>query len=146
MKSSILITHENYEGSISSILRTRNFEETIENVRKKLDTPVAPAMPCKNIKSNKNWVTHVNPMRSNQNLRAFWKQVNLQDCLWENHCRLIMKTMLQEKETIHYSIKIWFKFIPMPQAMKILRSKGSSGQGMGKIGENLGVEPDESQK
>ena len=34
----------------------------------------------------------------------------------------------------------------MPQAMKIPRSKSSSGQGMGKIGENFGVEPDESQK
>ena len=38
------------------------------------------------------------------------------------------------------------KFIFMPQAMKIPRSKSSSGQGMGKIGENFGVEPDESQK
>ena len=35
------------------------------------------------------------------------------------------------------------KFIPMPQAMK---NCGSGGQGMGKIGENFGVELDESQK
>ena len=38
------------------------------------------------------------------------------------------------------------KFISMPQAMKISSSKGSSGQGMGNIGEKFGVEPDESQK
>ena len=33
--------------------------------------------------------------------------MNLQDRVWENHYRLIMKTMLQEKETIHCSITIW---------------------------------------
>ena len=30
------------------------FKETIKNARKKLETPVAPAMPCKKMKSNKN--------------------------------------------------------------------------------------------
>ena len=59
----------------------------------------------------------------------------------EYHCRIIMKTILQEKETIHYNM-----FIPMPQSMKMSSSKGSGGQGMGKIGEIFGVEPDESQK
>ena len=49
----------------------------------------------------------VHPIKSNQNLRVFWKLVNLQDCVWENHYLLIMKTILQEKETIHCSIIIW---------------------------------------
>ena len=44
----------------------------------------------------------------------------------------------------HYNLV--HKFIPMPQAMKNSCSKSSSGQGMGKFGENFGVEPDESQK
>ena len=44
----------------------------------------------------------------------------------------------------HYNL--FHKFIPMPQAMKIPAAKGSSGQGMGKIGENFGVELDRSQK
>ena len=58
-----------------------------------------------------------------------------------------MKTILQEEETIHYSKNfLVHNFIPMPQAMKIPAAKGSSGQGMVKIGENFGVEPDESQK
>ena len=46
---------------------------------------------------------------------------------------------LQHSNLVH-------KFIPMPQAFKIPGSKSSSGQGMGKIGENFGVEPDKSQK
>ena len=32
----------------------KEFKETIKNARKKLETPVAPAMPCKIIKNNKN--------------------------------------------------------------------------------------------
>ena len=35
-------------------------------------------------------------------------------------------------------------FIPMPQAIKNSSSKSSGGQGMGEIGENFGVGPDES--
>ena len=34
----------------------------------------------------------VHPVRSNQNLRVIWKPVNLQDCEWENLCRIIVKT------------------------------------------------------
>ena len=52
MKSSIWITHENCEGSISLTRRIRNFKETIKNARKNLETSVAPAMPCKIIKKN----------------------------------------------------------------------------------------------
>ena len=50
----------------------------------------------------------VHPIKSKQNWRVFWKLVNLQDCVWENHFRLIMKTILQEKVKIHYSTTIWF--------------------------------------
>ena len=32
----------------------KEFKETIKNARKKLETPMAPAMPCKIIKNNKN--------------------------------------------------------------------------------------------
>ena len=50
----------------------------------------------------------INPIKSNQNLRVFWKPVNLQDCVWENLYRIIKKTILQEKETIHCRITIRF--------------------------------------
>ena len=30
--------------------------------------------------------------------------MNLRECVWEIHYQIIMKTILQEKETIHYSI------------------------------------------
>ena len=50
----------------------------------------------------------VHPMESNQNLRAFWKLMNLQECVWETRYRKITKTILQEKVRIHYNITIWF--------------------------------------
>ena len=51
--------------------------------------------------------------------------MNLQDCVWENHCQIIMKTILQEKETIHYSIVIWFTNFPIPEALKIPAAKAA---------------------
>ena len=78
--------------------------ETIKNVRKKLETPMAPAMPCKIMKNC--WVVH--PTKLRQNLRVFWKLMNPQECVWEIRYRIIMKTILQEKVKIHYSTTTWF--------------------------------------
>ena len=65
-------------------------------------------------------------MISSQNLRVSWKPVNPHDCVWKNLYRIIMRTILQEKGTIHYNITIWYtNFIPMPQAMKIPAAKAA---------------------
>ena len=72
------------------------------------------------------WRLVAHPMRSNQKLRVSWNPVNPQDCRWKNLYRIIMKTILQEKEKIHYSTTIWFtNFCPMPQAMKIPAAKAA---------------------
>ena len=103
MKSSILITHENNEGSISSTRRTRSIKKPSRT----------------RVRSWKQWLLRcpvklqkivgvVHPTKSKQNLRVFWKLVNLQDCVQENHCRIITKTILQEKVRIHYSTTTWF--------------------------------------
>ena len=47
-------------------------------------------------------------MISSQNLRVSWKQVNPLDCVWKNLYRITMRTILQEKGTIHCNITIWF--------------------------------------
>ena len=80
------------------------FKETIKNARKKLETSVTPAMPCKIMKN----VGVVHPTKLKQNLRAFWKLMNPQGCVWEIRYRIIMKTILQEKVKIHYSTTTWF--------------------------------------
>ena len=55
-----------------------------------------PQRPAKFMKSNKNCGSGAS---NKKNLRVFLKLVNLQDCVWENHCRIIMKTILEEKVT-----------------------------------------------
>ena len=78
--------------------------------------------------------------------------MNPQECVWETQYRQHHEDHIAgkgENSLQHYNLV--HKFIPMPQAMKIPvakipAAKSSSGQGMGKIGENFGVERDESQK
>ena len=107
---------------------SKEFKETIKNARKKLETPMAPAMPCKTSKKSKHGETVAKPMRSNQNFRVFWKPVNPQDCEGKNLYLITMRTISQEKETIHCNIIIVVhKFIPVPQVHEDSRSKSSSG-------------------
>ena len=106
----------------------KEFKETIKNARKKLETPIAPAMPCKICKKNKNCVNgESNKVKSKL------------ACILEASESTILR--MGESRPTHHD-----KFIPMPQAIENSSSKSSSGQGMGKIGENFGVELDESQK
>ena len=143
MKSSILKTHQNCEGSISLTLETRNSKKRsrmfVRNWKHQL------LLIC----LAKLWwriVEVLHPTKLIQDLRAFWMQVNLQDCVLENHYKIIMKTILQEEVKIHYSTTIWFtNLFPCLKLWKFLRRK-QRWQGMGKIGENFGVGPDKSQK
>ena len=135
MKSFILDNARKLRGIYFIDPEDKEFEETIKNARKKLETPIAPAMPCKIIENNKNCGNGAsNKVKSK--LAVFWKLVNVQDCVWENHCRLIMKTILQEKETIHYSIIIWSTIFLMPQAMKIPAAKAAVDKEWEKLDKN----------
>ena len=42
------------------------------------------------------------------NLHVSWKPVNPQDCVWKNLYRNIMRTLSQEKGTIHCNITNWY--------------------------------------
>ena len=73
--------------------------------------------------------------------------MNPPECVWETLSLQITKTMLQEKVRIHYSITIWFTSLFLClKAMKIPAAKAAVGPGIGKIGENFGVELDKSQQ
>ena len=98
----------------------KEFKETIENARKKLETPVAPAMPCKISKKNQNCG---NGDESN-------KTKSKHACILEasESTRLRMGESLPNHHEDHIAGKgdnslphynLVHKFIPMPQAMKI---------------------------
>ena len=86
----------------------KEFKEIIKNARRKLETPMAPAMPCKTSKKSKHGKPAAKPMSSSLSLRVSWTPVNPPDCVWENLYRNIMRTILQEKGTIQFSITIWY--------------------------------------
>ena len=80
------------------------FKETIKNARKKLETSVAPAMPCKIMKncgsdgSNKIKTRLACTLEADESTR-----LRMGESLPNHH-----QDILQEKEKIHYSIIIWF--------------------------------------
>ena len=105
----------------------KEFKETIKNARKKLETPVASAMPCKIIKSSKNCgsgasnkiktklacileASESTRMRVEESLPKYH----------EDHIAGKGNNSLQHYNMVH-------KFIPMPQAMKIPAAKAGSG-------------------
>ena len=106
--------------SISSTPRIRNTRETIKNARKKLETSVAPAMPCKIMKncgsggSNKNRTKLACILEANESTRM--RMVNSEPHNHEDHIAGKGENSLQHYNLVH-------KFIPMPQAMKIPAAK-----------------------
>ena len=79
-------------------------------------------------------------------LRVSWKSVNLQDYVWKNLYRIIMRTILQERVTIHCSIIIWTQIYSYSSSHENFRSKSSSGQRMGETWKDSDVGPDKCQK
>ena len=122
MKSSIWITHENCEGSIFIDPKDKEFKETIENALKKLETSVAPAMPCKIMKncgndgSNKIQTKLACILEANEPTRM--RMGNSKPHYHEDHIAGKGENSLQ-----HYNL--FHKFIPMPQALKILAAKAA---------------------
>ena len=106
-------------------LDSKEFKETIKNARKKLETSVAPAMHCKIIKSNKNCGSGAsNKIKSklacileaseSTRLRTGESLPNHH----EDHIAGKGYNSLQYYNLVH-------KFIPMPQAVKILAAKAA---------------------
>ena len=108
-------------------LEDKEFKETIKNARKKLDTPMAPAMPCKTSKNNQNCGNGDKSNEIKSKLACILEAREPQDCVWENLYRNIMKTILQEMETIHCSITIWYTNFSYAPSHENSCSKRSSG-------------------
>ena len=82
-----------------------DFKEIIKNARKKLETTVAPAMPCTIMKkncgsdgSNKIKTKLACILEADESTRL---RMGIQ-------YRFIMRTILQEKVKIHYNTTTWF--------------------------------------
>ena len=137
MKSSILKTLGKLRGIYFIDPEDKEFKETIKNARKKLETSVALAMPCKNKKncgsgaSNKIKTKRSCILEADESAR-----IRMGNSIPHHH-----EDHIAGKVKIHYSTTTWFtNFIPMPQAMKIPATKAVVDKEWEKIGENFGVE------
>ena len=124
----------------------KEFKETIKNARKKLETPVAPAMPCKISKNNQNLVTRGKSNEIKSKLACILEasestRLRLGESLPNHHEDHIAGK--GDNSLLHYNVVHIYSYGPSHENSC---SKGSSGQGMGKIGKDSVVEPDESQK
>ena len=104
----------------------KEFKETIKNARKKLETPIAPAMPCKTSKNNQNWVTRGKSNEIKSKLACTLEasestRLRMGESLPNHHeDRIAGKgdNSLQHCNLEH-------KFIPVRQAMKIPAAKAA---------------------
>ena len=104
----------------------KKFNETIKNARKKLETPMAPAMHCKTSKNNQHVVTSSKSnniktkfaciLGANESTRLrMWESL---PNYHEDHIAGNGDNSLQHYNLVH-------KFMPMPQAMKIPEAKAA---------------------
>ena len=125
----------------------KEFKETIKNARKKLETPMAPAMPCKTSKTRKHGETRGKTNEIKEKLACILEasestRLRMEESLpnyHEDHIAGKGDNSLQHYNLVH-------KFIPMPQAMKIPAAKAAVDKEWEKTGKDSGVAPDESQK
>ena len=101
------------------------FKETIKNARKKLKTPVAPAMPCKIMKSKKNCGSGASNkiktklaciLEASESTRL--RMGNSMPHYHQDHIAGNGDNSLQHCNLVHI-------FIPIPQAMKIPAAKAA---------------------
>ena len=97
------------------------FKETIKNARKKLETSVAPAMPCKIMKNCGSGASKIKTklaciLEANESTRL--RMGNSIPHHHEDHIAGKGENSLQHYNLVH-------KFIPMPQAMKIPAAKAA---------------------
>ena len=115
----------------------KEYKETIKNARKKLETPVTPAMPCKIMKncgsgaSNKIKTKLSCILEADESTRM--RMGNSIPHHHEDHIAGKGENSLQHDNLVH-------KFNLMPQAMKIPASKAAVDKEWEKIGENFGVD------
>ena len=94
---------EDYEEFIFIVPEDKEFKETIQNARKKMETPMAPAMPCKTSKKCKHGETRLKTNKFKSKLA----------CILEaSECTRLRMEKSQpnqhEDETIHCNVINWY--------------------------------------
>ena len=110
---------EDYEEFISLTLRTRSSKKPLGMLARNWKHQWLPPCLARHARKARKERPVAKPMRSNQNLRVFWKPVNPHDCApnyHEDHIAGKGDNSLQ-----HYNFRS--QIYPCPQAMKIPAAK-----------------------
>ena len=119
------------------------FKETIKNARKKLETSVAPAMPCKIMKNCGSGASNKIQSKLACVLEAAEStRMRMGNSIPSNHEDHIAEKGENSLQHLQFGSQVY----SYASSYEDSSSKSSGGQGMGKIGENFGVELDESPK
>ena len=86
----------------------KEFKDNIENARRKLETPMAPAMLCKTCKKSKRLETRSKTNDFKSKFACFLKtsestRMRMEESLPKHH-----EDHIAGKGTIHYNITIWY--------------------------------------
>ena len=86
----------------------KEFKETIRNARKKLETPMAPAMPCKTCKKSKNGETRSKTNDFKSKFACILEASESTRMRMEESLPNYHEDHIAGKGTIHYNITIWY--------------------------------------
>ena len=89
-------------------LEDMEFKETIKNARRNLETPMAPAMPCKTSKKSKHGETRSKTDDFKWKFACILEASESTRMRMEESLPKYQRTILQEKEIIHCSLTIWY--------------------------------------
>ena len=117
-------------GSISSTLRTRNSKKPSRMLVRNWTHLWLLLCLARHVRKASMGRPVARLMISSLILRVSWKLVNPQGCVWKNLYQNIVRTILQERVTIHCNITICTQINSYASSHEDSRSKGSSGQRM----------------
>ena len=105
----------------------KEFKETVQNARKKLETPMAPAMPCKTSKKCKHGEIGGKTNEIKSKLACILEasvstRLRMEECLPNHHEDHIAG---EGDNSLQPFFNLVHKFIPMPQSMKIPAAKAA---------------------
>ena len=98
------ITHENCEASISLTLRTRSSRRPSRMLARNWQHIWLLVCFARHARRTRMERPVARLMISSLIFLYFWKPVNPPDCLWKDLHQIVMRTILQERETLYYSI------------------------------------------
>ena len=105
----------------------KEFKETIKNARKKLETPMAPAMPCKTCKKSKHGETRGKTNDFKSKFACILEASESTRMRMEESLPNIMRTILQERGQFTATLQFGTQIYSYASSNEDTRSKSSSG-------------------